>query len=198
VYARSDKGRELTFDFAQGLVKDNLLVVDRETSSVWSQLQTRAISGPLKGHPLATLPAIQTTWSLWRRLHPDTRVMTIPGPAGRLYHYRGSSPAAGKPAGGQDISAIGLGLAFGGKSLYLPLTELAKVKTPFSVELDGRKLTIHAEPDDYTAWATDEKGELVVGYLAYRDGWKRFHPETRVFQAPESKGKAIPKAAGGR
>ncbi len=197
MYARNDQGKELTFDFAEGLVKDNLLVVDRETSSVWSQLETRAISGPLKGHPLKTLPAIQTTWGLWLRLHPDTRVMTVPGRAGRLYHYRGSSPAAAKAAGGQDISAIGLGLAFGGEALYLPLTELAKAKTPFSVELDGRKLLIHAEPQAYTAWATDEKGELVVGYLAYQKGWKRFHLETKVFQAPKVPAKGAPKAAGG-
>jgi hypothetical protein len=38
VYARRVGDRELTFDFAEGLIKDNLLIVDRETRSVWPQL----------------------------------------------------------------------------------------------------------------------------------------------------------------
>ena len=57
MYARRQGGRELTFDFAEGLVDNNLLVVDRETSSVWSQLAGRAIAGSMEGTPLTAVPA---------------------------------------------------------------------------------------------------------------------------------------------
>ena len=46
VYARTSKSRELTFDFAEGLGKNNLLMVDRETDSVWSQLHGRVLTEP--------------------------------------------------------------------------------------------------------------------------------------------------------
>ena len=51
MYARGQKENELTFDFAEGLIKNNLLMVDRETRSVWSQLHGRAVSGPREGQP---------------------------------------------------------------------------------------------------------------------------------------------------
>jgi hypothetical protein len=34
VYARNARDKTLTFDFAEGLVKNNLLFVDRETNSI--------------------------------------------------------------------------------------------------------------------------------------------------------------------
>ena len=58
-----------------GLVNNNLLVVDRETESVWSQLDNKAISGPMEGTPMTIIPALQTTWKFWRERHPDTKVM---------------------------------------------------------------------------------------------------------------------------
>lgn len=73
MYARRTGDRELTFDFAEGLIKDNLLIVDRETSSVWSQLHGRAVIGPMEGTPLQMIPAIQATWGFWRARHPETR-----------------------------------------------------------------------------------------------------------------------------
>ena len=52
MYARRVGEQEVTFDFAEGLLQNNLLFVDRETSSIWSQLHGQAVSGPLEGTPL--------------------------------------------------------------------------------------------------------------------------------------------------
>jgi hypothetical protein len=61
VYAREVAGKKLTFDFAEGLIKDNLLFVDRETHSIWSQLDNQAVSGEMKGAPLQVIASLQTT-----------------------------------------------------------------------------------------------------------------------------------------
>lgn len=87
----------MTFDFAEGLAEDNLLIVDRETRSLWSQLDARAISGPRKGEPLRVVPALQTSWGHWRSLHPETSVMTVEGDAGRPYYYRAWIPGSPRP-----------------------------------------------------------------------------------------------------
>lgn len=186
MYARRSGDRVLTFDFAEGLIKNNLLVVDRETSSVWSQLHNQAISGPLKDTPMHILPAMQTTWKHWQTLHADTKVMFMEGKKGRPYYYFNFDPKAPRPrkrSKSHDTTALGLGLAMGGEAMFLAFRELDHAKTPMKMTLGGTALTIHYRKDDVTAWATDADGELVVGVLAYEKGWKDFHPETKTFTA---------------
>ena len=186
MYARRIGDRVLTFDFAEGLIKNNLLVVDRETNSVWSQLHNQAISGPLKDTPMQIVPAMQTTWKHWKELHADSKVMLIKGKKGRPYHYFNFDPQGSKPrkrSRTHDTSALGLGLATGGEAIFLPFRELDQAKTPMTLTLGGEALTVHYRKDEVTAWATDADGQLVAGVLAYEKGWKDFHPETRTFKA---------------
>ena len=49
---------------------------DRETGSLWSHVTGSAIVGPLKGQALRPYSASHTTWKQWRRLHPDTLVLS--------------------------------------------------------------------------------------------------------------------------
>ncbi len=49
---------------------------DRETGSLWSHVTGGAIHGPLKGQGLKPYPASQTTWKQWKRLHPNTVVLS--------------------------------------------------------------------------------------------------------------------------
>ncbi len=55
----------------------NLLVYDRQSESLWSQLTGRALAGPAAARPdsLRRLPALLTRWDDWRRRHPTSRVI---------------------------------------------------------------------------------------------------------------------------
>ncbi len=186
MYARKVKERELTFDFAEGLIKNNLLFVDRETGSIWSQLHGKAISGQLKDAPLKVLPSMQTTWKHWRGLHPDTKVMVVKGQHGYPYVYRSWRPGSPRPKKRptqHDISALGLGLVVNGEAIYFPFTELAKTKTPMKMEVGGETISVHYKADAFTAWAENARGELLTGVLAYRHGWLDFFPKSRIFEA---------------
>ncbi|MCW8140740.1 MAG: DUF3179 domain-containing protein [Planctomycetota bacterium] len=57
-------------------------------SSLWSQLQGRAVAGPAaaRGLSLTPVPCVLTTWSSWRAAHPTTRVIG-PDPS-RADRYR--------------------------------------------------------------------------------------------------------------
>ncbi len=184
----------MTFDFAEGLVEDNLLIVDRETRSLWSQLDARAISGPRKGEPLRVVPALQTSWGHWKSLHPETRVMTVEGEEGRPYYYRAWIPGTPRPErrpAGHDTRRLGLGLARGGEALFLPLSELARSEArdrPFEISLGGASLLIHYAPEVPTGWAESPAGELFPGVLAYDWGWLRFHPQSRTLRWDEERG----------
>jgi len=182
VYARRVEDRELTFDFADGLLNNNLLIVDRETDSVWSQLHGKAVIGPMGGKPLTVIPSIQTTWKFWRERHPDTRVMKPGDTPGRPYHYRNrpvGQPSRKNPKKGHDLSALGFGLAFGDEALWVSLEDLAKRNNPVTLTLGGQSVRLFHDEDAMTAWAEDDDGNLLVGVLAYREGWRDFHPESK-------------------
>lgn len=183
MYARRIGGREFTFDFATGLIKNNLLIVDRETGSLWSQLRGQAVSGPMEGTPLSVIPSMQTTWKHWRELHPDTLVMVEKDTEGQPYLYRNSRP--GWPLQGRrhDTSALGLGLALGGESIYFSFRELERARGPVRLTLGGRPVVVHYRKDALTAWAEDEDGSLLPGVLAYRTGWFDFNPRSKTYRA---------------
>lgn len=186
MYARRVGDRELTFDFASGLLNDNLLIADRETGSLWSQLDGRAIDGPLADTPLSVIPALQTTWAHWKELHPDTRVMVVQGEEGHPYFYRTWQPGSPRPGSrptAHDTRRLGLGLVIGDESMYFPFAELQRAADPVSIRLGGQDLVIRYRREALTAWAEDPQGHLLPGVLAYRFGWMRFHPESRIFHA---------------
>lgn len=54
--------QDLTFGITGKLVNSNLLMYDRQTGSQWPQLLGQAMSGPLKGTKLDTVPLVWTTW----------------------------------------------------------------------------------------------------------------------------------------
>lgn len=148
MYARRHEGRDLTFDFAEGLVDDHLLVVDRETGSVWSQLAGKAIGGELKDTPLRAIPAMQATWGFWRQRHHESRVMTLPDERGRPYVYSEFVPGEPRsPGGDHDTSTLGLGLAIGNAARFFPFPELAGADTPVRMNVGETAITIYFDAD---------------------------------------------------
>ncbi len=86
------KGKSITFGVSGRLWKDALVMYDRETGSLWSHLTGGAIQGPMEGQTLKPYPASHTTWKRWKRLHPDTLVLskrTAFGVEGTSNAYRG-------------------------------------------------------------------------------------------------------------
>lgn len=89
MYARPlHRGQPLTFGVSGMLWRASLIMFDRETRSLWSHVSGVAVAGSLGGTKLAMLPAVQTTWGLWRANHPDTEVLEKP---------RGRSPGGPHP-----------------------------------------------------------------------------------------------------
>lgn len=65
-----------------------LVMYDRQTDSLWSQLLGKAVRGPLAGSDLEYLPAWQTTWSDWKARQPDTLAL-VKGYSGDYDPYTG-------------------------------------------------------------------------------------------------------------
>ena len=75
VYARTLGSTTYTFQVSGKLWRNNLIMVDRETGTLWSQVTGRAIDGKHRGAQLEKMAAIQTTWQEWRAVHPGSQVL---------------------------------------------------------------------------------------------------------------------------
>lgn len=60
------------------LFRENLVLYDDATGSLWSQILATAISGPRTGETLEALPSTLTTWGAWRERFPDGEVLLPP------------------------------------------------------------------------------------------------------------------------
>ncbi|MFQ5780648.1 MAG: DUF3179 domain-containing protein [Nitrospiria bacterium] len=76
VYSRALEGKVLTFGNTSALYESDMVMYDHQTGSYWHQVGGVAIVGKLSGKRLTVLPSIMATWSEWRALHPDTRILS--------------------------------------------------------------------------------------------------------------------------
>lgn len=88
MYIREANGKELELRVSGKLYKDALVMFDRETGTLWTQVDGKALRGPLAGSRLVEVPAVQTTWKTWKKLHPSTLVLQKPSEV-RSSHYEG-------------------------------------------------------------------------------------------------------------
>ena len=78
------EGRTLTFEVF-GLKQAVLIMIDRETGSIWTHLDGKAIQGPLEGKRMTIIPLPQMTWGEWKKSRPDTLVLSPDTPFADRY-----------------------------------------------------------------------------------------------------------------
>jgi hypothetical protein len=76
VFERVIDGQEVEFGTSGKLYNSNLLMYDRLTESYWSQALGMAVKGELTGYQLNLIPFDVITWGDWKKLHPDTLILT--------------------------------------------------------------------------------------------------------------------------
>lgn len=68
----------LTFGVSGFLHKSNLVMYDEETESLWIQLTSEAVQGPLHGTQLTRVPVTVVAWGAWKESYPDSRLLDYP------------------------------------------------------------------------------------------------------------------------
>jgi hypothetical protein len=76
---KASDGRVYTFGSSGLLYRSNKLMYDRQTNSLWSQMEGKPVIGTLAAREvtLRVLPLTTTTWGEWRRRNPRTRVLSL-------------------------------------------------------------------------------------------------------------------------
>lgn len=177
VYDPLIDGRRYTFGVSGLLYKRNLLFYDMPTGSLWSQLLSQAVAGPLAGTPLRVLPAANSTWGEWKNAHPETSALSPHTGYQRDYSVDPyiSFPLARNPA---------LWVSAGGRMKIYPFSELKKVGSRVADQVGGQSVTIVY--DHPSKRAQVEAPEDNVGYfVAFLDNLKQFYPNTEIYKAPK-------------
>jgi len=84
------------FKVSGKLYKNDLVMYDTATGSLWSQLVGNGILGTYHGAVLEIVTSATMAWSEWRQLHPDTKLLDRPRDAsGRFLRDYERNPYAG-------------------------------------------------------------------------------------------------------
>ena len=68
---------ETEFGNTGALFNNNVVIYDRENRDYWTQMGFTNLTGSMGEKELTMLPIVQTTWGMWRKLYPDTEVLSF-------------------------------------------------------------------------------------------------------------------------
>ncbi|HKK17333.1 MAG TPA: DUF3179 domain-containing (seleno)protein, partial [Opitutales bacterium] len=77
VFDRRYGDQTLDFGVSGLLYNSDVLMFDRQTKSLWSQLGMKAVAGKFVGTELEWLPSEQTTWAAWKAENPEGEVLNL-------------------------------------------------------------------------------------------------------------------------
>jgi hypothetical protein len=192
-YRSQARGRSLSFGVSGLLYNSDVLLYDRETESLWSQIMAKAVTGPMRGEKLEVLPLTHTSWKAWKREHPDTLLLSEDtgfsrdysrDPYGSYAEERGLFFAVSAESRRYHPKEQVLGVEIGGKFKAYPFSELSRAgQAQIEDRFNGRTLRIRYDRDNRSARAYDEKGRQLPAINGFWFAWYAFHPETEVFTA---------------
>lgn len=188
--------KTLDFGVSGLLYNSDVLLYDRQTESLWSQLKQAAVSGSMLGKKLELLPMAQLSWGEWRQRYPDGEVLSRDTGFHRDYSR--------SPYGDYNQSLVlyfpveflskryhpkerVLGVEVKGEFKAYPFSELAKLATDeLTDQFNGENLVVRFNADARTGEvfiSGNKTAKPVVN--AFWFAWYTFHPETDVYTFQE-------------
>lgn len=191
-FMSSSAGRSLSFGVSGLLYNSDMLLYDRQTQSLWSQLMRQAISGPLRGRRLRQVVMEHTTWADWSRRHPDTLVLSTRTGYRRDYRVSPYPGYAGSDAVYFPVSTTDrryhpkeqvIGLSLNGVDKAYPFSELSRGPGELSDSVAGTPVRVVYDVASRSGRVFGPHGEVLPTTVSYWFAWIAFHPRTEVYRA---------------
>jgi hypothetical protein len=173
VYNRVIDDKEYSFGVSGKLLKNTLVMFDYETESFWPIAHGEAVDGELTGKKLNSFPGCQKVpWGAWKKLHPDTIVLSYQGSRTIGYDVYGDYhnnedtgifPATNIDAR-LDIKTNIIGIEVNGKYKAYPFYLFNKTAI-VTDEFEGVNLLVYRNKDTGTIHVYDRQvGEVVIDF----------------------------------
>lgn len=193
VFDRNLEGEVRHFGVSGLLYRSDLLFYDRESQSLWSQIEARALTGPALGTRLKLLRSQMTRLGSWRQEHAKTTVLARDTGYERDYsrspygNYslskRVKLQTKPDPRYHPKMPTLGVRTASGRARAY-PAIEVARAGGRVEERFDGLRVVIGYDPDAQIFHVeADPALEVIEGYWF---AWAAFHPDSEIFTAPAS------------
>jgi hypothetical protein len=185
-------GRSYEFGVSGLLYNSDVLMYDRETKSLWSQLMVQAVAGRMKGTRLQQLPMSHTSWQEWVERYPATDVLSNKtgysrhydldpypnyGRDGRLYF-----PVAHSNDKYPNKEFV-MGLEIDGRFKAYPFAELKKGARRFDDEFADAEFGVEFDAEHQTARIVKGDGSEIPTTTVFWFAWYAFHPQTEIYEA---------------
>ncbi len=191
VFLVTESDQTLNFGISGLLYNSDVLLYDRATNSLWSQLRMQAVSGPRKGEKLSMPPASHTTWQDWLSRHPETQVLSEDTGFDFDYSddpyldYENSGdtwfPVAHNNSA-YDKKAWVAGVFIGGVAKAYPFKELALSSGEFVDKVGGKTVRVEWLSDARSVRIYDDEDRELPVVSAYWFAWYGFYPETEIYK----------------
>lgn len=175
------------------LYQSDVLLYDRRTETLWSQLMMRAVAGPRAGERLRTMQVTHATWRAWRRRHPDTTVLSRHTGYARDYDrnpYAGyeRSRALYFPVRHRDErlhpKTWVIGLELDGRARAWPVDAIRR-QGQIREHWNGRNIVVRHR-EGLIDIVDADSGATLNGVVLFWFAWATFHPDTSLFTSPSA------------
>lgn len=185
VFSRSIGGRVLDFGVSGLLYQSDVLMYDRQTESLWSQLAMASVSGRSVNATLEWLPSQQMTWLAWTKKFPQGEVLSTQTGFSRNYsgnvyanYKRSSATMFSVPTYRSELlpKEWVVGVQVDGAARAYSICVLAKQKT-----ITDRPLKISYDTESQLVTVKNmETGEALPVVKVYWFAWQAFYPQTQL------------------
>jgi hypothetical protein len=198
--------KTLTFSVSGMLWNRSLVMVDKETGSLWSHILGEAKAGPMKGTKLKQVESVMTDWDTFRRQNPDGTVALLSRTSKeytREFYARPERFVLGMAEDGKARSwgfdllskSPAFNDTFDDKPVLAAFDKESVTARLFERKVGDRVLTFRTKDGKLTDEETGSTwgpvtGKAVAGPLegkhlkaltaivSYRDVWQKFHPRS--------------------
>ncbi len=195
-FLREYEGKTVTFGVSGLLYQSDVLMYDRETESLWSQLAMKSVSGKFVEQKLKWIPSGLQTWKSWKSEHPKGKVLSRETGFQRDYDrmpYEGYEDRPGTlfpvPEHRRELGNKKwvLGVRDGDTAIALPEESLASVakngSVAIEIEAGDKVILVHYEVDSRKAKVSDRATGLELPVVhVYWFAWQAFYPETILWK----------------
>lgn len=185
-------GKPSEFGVSGLLYNSDVLLYDRSTQSLWSQIMHKAVSGPLKGRELEVIITQRTTLGAWKKIHPETLILTTQTGYNRNYQ---TSPYGSYDHENRTIFPVAhsnnafhkkewvIGIENNGVYKAYAVKRLAKLSQQKLVDkVGGETFTLTWDKKAENVRVENQAGEEVAGIQMFWFAWVAFHPDTAIFE----------------